>query len=80
MPIEEGIRPDISSRFNTAFFSQAFLILFLVFYTIFALILFRQIQLMGKTLPSAINPFLKFVAILHVGVSLALLLIVLGVF
>ena len=62
------------------FIVKAFLVLFLVFYTVFALIIFRQIQLMVKALPAPISPFLKFVAIVHIGVSLAFLFVVLGVF
>jgi len=56
------------------------LILFLVFYCIFAMMLFRQIQLMSRTLPTVVFPLLKFLAIIHIGVSLAILFMVLGVF
>ena len=59
---------------------KAFFILFLIFYSIFALIIYRQVQLMIDTLPVGISPFLKFVTIIHIGVALALLLVVLGVF
>lgn len=65
---------------NAVFIIKAFLVLFLVFYTVFALIIFRQVQLMAKTLPVSISPFLKFIAIIQIGVSLALLFVVLGVF
>ena len=65
---------------NAVFIIKAFLGLFLVFYTVFALIIFRQVQLMAKTLPVSISPFLKFMAIIQIGVSLALLFVVLGVF
>ena len=62
------------------FFIKAFFVLFLVFYSVFALIIFRQIQLMAKALPLGISPFLKFLGIVHIGVALALLFVVLGVF
>lgn len=65
---------------TAAFFIKAFIVLFLIFYSIFALILFRQIQLMAKTLPMALSPILKFLGILHIGVALALLFVVLGAF
>jgi len=78
MPVEEIT--NLTGKFNTAFGIKAFLILFLVFYCIFAMMLFRQIQLMSRTLPTVVFPLLKFLAIIHIGVSLAILFMVLGVF
>ena len=65
---------------NWDFFIKIFFVLFLVFYSIFALILFRQIQLMSKALPLQLSPLLKFIAILHIGFALALLFIVAEIF
>lgn len=65
---------------SAAFVTKAFFVLFLIFYSVFALVLFRQAQLMAKALPTAVSPFLKFVAIVHIGIALALLFVVLGVF
>ena len=79
MPIDD-FGPRLIPGLNLALGIKAFLILFLVFDTIFVLILFRQIQLMGKSLPTTVNPFLKFIAILQIGVALALLFVVIGVF
>ena len=79
MPIDDLTTPIFESL-SVAFATKAFLILFLVFYVIFALILYRQIQLMCKTLITPVGPFLQFVGIVHVGAALALLLITLGVF
>lgn len=62
------------------FIIKAFLILFLVFYVVFALVIFRQIQLMAKALPIPLSPLLKFLGIVHIGVSLALFFVVLEVF
>lgn len=76
MPVENLF----NFNFGGVFIVKAFFILFLVFYTVFALIIFRQIQLMAKALPAPISPFLKFLAIVHIGISLALLFVVLGVF
>ena len=59
---------------------KAFFVLFLVFYIVFSLVIFRQTQLMSKTLPTIISPFLKFIAIINIGVAVAFLFIVLGVF
>ncbi len=78
MPIDETL--GIFSNISLAFGIKAFLILFLVFYNVIAVILFRQIQMMNVMLPTVLAPFLKFVAILHIGVSLAVLFLVIGTF
>ena len=78
MPFEENALSFFT--FNFAFGVKAFLILFLIFYAIFSLILYRQIQVMGKSLPTEVVPFLRFVGIVHIGVSLALFFLVLGLF
>lgn len=59
---------------------KAFLILFLIFYSVFALMLFRQLQLAGKTLLTSAVPTLEFVGLVNVVVGLALLFIVIGLF
>lgn len=65
---------------NLGFLTKAFFVLFLVFYTVFSLIIFRQTQLMERTLPLPLSPILTFIAILQIGVSLAFLFVVLGAF
>ena len=65
---------------NVGLLVKVFFLLFLLFYTIFSLIIFRQIQLMEKTLPLPLSPILTFSSILQIGVSLALLFAVLGAF
>ncbi len=79
MPIET-IGNNFTFGASANFVVKAFFILFLIFYAIFTLILYRQIQLMGRSLPTPLVPFLKFLAVLHIGVSLALLFVVVGVF
>lgn len=79
MPIE-NFSAVVFNNLTLVFSTKAFLVLFLVFYAVFALILWRQIQLMSKTLPTMLSPFLKFAGILHVGVAFSLLLMVLGLF
>ena len=64
MPVGNDIFSFLDTL-NVAFGVKAFIVLFLVFYTVFALILFRQVQLMSRTLPTALSPFLLFLAILH---------------
>ncbi|OGD86803.1 hypothetical protein A2164_03435 [Candidatus Curtissbacteria bacterium RBG_13_35_7] len=79
MPIEEsGFR--ILDKFSAAFGIESFLILFLIFFTVFAIILYRQIQVMTKKLPTPLTPFLRFVAILLIGVSMAVLFLIIGNF
>lgn len=78
MPIEDNFGNFF--QVETGIFVKSFVVLILVFYSVFALILYRQIQLMNKKLPTALSPFLKFVAIVHIGVSLALLFLVIGSF
>ena len=65
---------------NVGLLVKVFFLLFLLFYTIFSLIIFRQVQLMEKTLPLGLSPILTFISIIQIGVSLALLFVVLGAF
>lgn len=66
--------------FNAAFGVKAFLILFLFFYLIFSIILYRQIQIMNKKIPTKLAPILRFFGIVHMGVSAAVLFLVIGNF
>jgi hypothetical protein len=79
MPIEETAFGQLA-YINTNFVIKIFLILFLIFYTFFAFMLLRQIQTLAKELPTSIAPLLRFLAIINLGVSLAILFIVIGVF
>ena len=79
MSFEEA--PDIANfSVGLSFGLKAFFVLFVIFYAIFALILYRQIQLMERALPTPIAPFLKFLGVLQIGVALAFLFIVIGIF
>lgn len=77
MPIE-NFNTGIFEQFNFRFGISAFFILFLIFYSVFSLILFRQIQLMGKTLPTTLAPLIKAIAIIHLGIALSLLFAAIG--
>lgn len=79
MPIENG-GFSLLNGFSAEFGVKVFLILFLIFYAFFALVLFRQVGTMSKKLPTSISPFLKFVSVLNIGVSLAVLFLVIGIF
>ncbi|MBI2600517.1 hypothetical protein HYW42_01075 [Candidatus Daviesbacteria bacterium] len=54
-------------------------LLLLVFYAIFALIIVRQVDLMGKTLITPISPVVTAAAIIHAGFAIGLLILVFGV-
>ena len=71
---------EILSGVNFALLVKAFFILFVVFYSVFALIQLRQIQLMERTIELGGGRFLKFLAIIQIGITLAILLIVIGTF
>lgn len=66
--------------FSAAFAIKAFIILLVIFYLVFALILYRQTQLMVRALPMHRAPILKFIAFLQMGIALAFLFLVIGVF
>ncbi len=66
--------------FSLVFGVKAFLVLFLIFYSVFAVILLRQIQTMSRTMPTELSPVLKFIGIMHLGFSLAILFLVIGNF
>lgn len=77
MPIEQS---QLFSNINFPFAVKAVLILLLVFNLIFSLLVFRQTQLIGKRLPTPLVPFLRFAATIYIGLSAAVLLLVIGVF
>ncbi|MCR4324725.1 MAG: hypothetical protein NUV69_03480 [Candidatus Curtissbacteria bacterium] len=63
-----------------AFTIKAFAVLFLVFYSVFSLILYRQIQLMARSVQIQLASVLKAIAIVQIGVSIALIFIIIGAF
>lgn len=79
MPIDEaGLA--LFNNISIVFFFKVFFILFLFFNVIFSLVLYRQVYVMGRTLMTNLVPFFRFISIIYIGLSLALLIIVLGVF
>lgn len=77
MPIEQG---QLFPNINFPFAVKAVLILLLIFNLIFSLLVFRQTQLIGKRLPTPLVPLLRFAATILIGLSAAVLLLVIGVF
>lgn len=70
---------DLLNIFSFGFGIKIFLILFLVFYAVFAFVLYTQIGQMSKKLPTSVDPSLKFIGFIHLGISLAFLFISLGI-
>jgi hypothetical protein len=77
MPIEQS---QLFSSINFPLAVKAVLVLLLVFNLIFSLLVFRQTQLIGKRLPTPLVPFLRFAATIYIGLSAAMLLLVIGGF
>ncbi len=79
MPVEQGTLGIISSV-NVVFWIKPFFLLFIVFYCFFSFMLIKQIQHVTRELPTPIMPFLRFIGILNLGVSISLLFLVIGLF
>ena len=78
MPLDVG--NSLFGGSGAALGVKAFLVLFLIFYTVFAVILYRQIGLLNRKMTNSLAPVLKFVAFVHIGVTLALLFLTIGGF
>lgn len=59
----------------TLMFIKGSILLILIFYTIFSLIVIRQVDLMGKTLTSNISGVVKAMAILNAGFAIGLIVL-----
>lgn len=79
MPIESG-GFNILNSLQVAIGVKAFLILFVIFYIVFAFILYRQVFVMNAKLVTLLCGVLKFIAIINVGTALAVLLLIIGLF
>lgn len=79
MPIEPG-GFNILDSLQVAIGVKAFLILFVIFYIVFAFILYRQVFVMNAKLLTLLCGVLKFIAIINVGIALAVLLLIIGLF
>lgn len=60
-------------------FLKIAILIILVFYAIFALIIVRQVDLMGKTLISDLSPIVKAIAIINAGLSIGLIVLAWGI-
>ncbi len=59
------------------FILKAATLLILIFYAIFALIIIRQVDLMGKTLITGIAPSIKIIAVVHAVFAVGLIFLAL---
>ncbi len=64
----------LNSPAFTLFLKTATLII-LVIYTIFALMIVRQVDLMSKTLITSVAPVIKFISIIQVFVAVGLIIL-----
>lgn len=60
-------------------FLKGTILLILAFYAIFALMVVRQVDLMGKTLITKVSSMLKAFSILHAGVVIGLIILAWGI-
>ena len=71
-----------SNLLNTSLaegFLKGVVLLILIFYAIFALLIVRQVDLMGKTLITPVSGVVKAIAIVHAGFAIGLIVLVFGI-
>ncbi len=68
---------DFFNNSYVLFFIKAATLILLVFYAIFALIIIRQVDLMGKTLKTNVAPVVKILAIVHAVFAILLIFLAL---
>lgn len=60
------------------FFLKIAIIVILVLYAVFALLIVRQVDLMGKTLITPVSPLVKAAAIIHAGFAIGSIILSIG--
>ncbi|MDP3974073.1 MAG: hypothetical protein Q8P92_04580 [Candidatus Daviesbacteria bacterium] len=71
-----------SNLLNTSLaegFLKGVVLLILIFYAIFALLIVRQVDLMGKTLITPVSGVVKAIAIIHGGFAIGLIVLIFGI-
>lgn len=61
------------------FLLKGAVLLFLIFYAIFALLIVRQVDLMIKTLITPVSPKVKMLSIVNAGIAIGLIFLAWGV-
>ncbi len=79
MPIEQTASNPIIANFISLLFEWGFLI-FSVVYFIFTLIVLRQVNLMTSTIKTEGGGILKALAVLYAGLSLGIIVLMIGLF
>jgi len=73
---------EVNNFFNSEavlVFLKATTLLILLIYAIFALIIIRQVDLMSKTLITNFSPIVRFLAIIHAGFAIGLIILAYGI-
>lgn len=73
------ILSDLFSIEALLFFIKVVILIILVFYTIFSLIIVRQVDLMSKTLITPVSSILKAFSILHAVLAVGLIFLAWGI-
>jgi hypothetical protein len=74
MPVDNALIPTVATLFQDfiGIMEIGFVILF-IFYFLFSLVVIRQVNLMTETVITEGAPLLRFLAILHAGIVLAVI-------
>ena len=75
MPVTSG---DLISSQVILIFFKGVILLILIFYAIFALLIVRQVDLMGKTLITPVSGVVKAIAIIHAGFAVGFIFLAFG--
>lgn len=62
----------------TLFLLKIAILVIFIFYAIFALLIVRQVDLMGKTLITPVSPLVKALAIIHAGFAIGSIILSIG--
>ncbi len=68
---------DLLNNTYVLFFAKGAILILLVIYAIFALIIIRQVDLMGKTLKTSLAPVVKILAVFHAVFAIGLIVLAL---
>lgn len=75
--MERGIMPtNPSNIFDSELiliFVKGAILLLLIFYSVFALLIIRQVDLMSRTLISGVSSIIKMLALFHAGFAIGLI-------
>ena len=70
---------DLLNNSYILFFGKGAILILLIFYAIFALIIIRQVDLMGKTLITGIAPIIRVLAVIHAVFAIGLIFLALTI-